>query len=68
MPLAERCTDIGSSERRDLPSKKAPCSIASDLWNTSPSMRLEDWNVTLLPRIDPCTLPRTTISSAIRRR
>src|SRR6185436_13212817 len=51
MPLAVRCTDIGSSDRRDLPSKKAPCSIASDLWNTSPSTRLEDWNVTALPRM-----------------
>src|SRR5262249_12864695 len=37
-----------------------------DLWNTSPSIRLEDWKVTALPRIEPWTLPRTTTSSAMR--
>ena len=30
-PLAMLCTAMGSSERRDLPSKNAPCSITNDL-------------------------------------
>jgi hypothetical protein len=30
--LSARCLDIGSLDRRDLPSKEAPCSIVSDLW------------------------------------
>ena len=34
-PLGVLCTDMGSSERRDLPSKNAPCSITNDMWRTS---------------------------------
>ena len=41
MPSRRGAVAIGSSERRDLPSKNAPCSIARDLWNTSPSTWLE---------------------------
>ena len=66
MALVEPCTDIGLSDRRDLPSKNAPCSIVSVLWNTSASTRPEDVNVTALPRIAPWALPRTSIVSATR--
>ena len=41
IPSRRGAVAIGSSERRDLPSKNAPCSIAKDLWKTSPSTWLE---------------------------